>query len=348
MELLNLSSRKRETYEVELTYSLLWETVLGIAAITNKSLLSTLEKSSEYWNSIKENLSQATLQELDFVEKNNTWKSLLLLLHARNFNDLNEFILYIQELSEREIKLACIPYLGAKHDHLREEAISGDSLSLHQMKEISKHNPFYPNYIDFICKVDFVLLKKHLVKIMSGWFLEVTNKEKQEVISNILRVDYESKLKMKETMTASELVEWATGGLTYVSEPGVSKVLLIPHYTYRPWNIEADLKGTKVFYYPVANESLTPEDPYTPNHLMVLKYKALGDEIRLRMVKILFEKDQTLQEITDQLNLGKSTVHHHLKILRSARLVEIKEQKYSLIRKALEFIPNDLSTYLNQ
>ena len=47
------------------------------------------------------------------------------------------------------------------------------------------------------------------------------------------------------------------------------------------------------------------------------KHKALGDEARLRIVKMLFEKERTLQEITERLQLGKSTVHHHLKLLRA-------------------------------
>lgn len=44
MDILQLTSRKRETYHVQLTYSLLWENALGIAAITNSKLLQTLER----------------------------------------------------------------------------------------------------------------------------------------------------------------------------------------------------------------------------------------------------------------------------------------------------------------
>lgn len=348
MDLLNLSSRKRETYEVEVTYSLLWECVLGIAAITNKPLLSTMEKPSEFWKSATNSLSLKTRKELDYVEKNNTWKSLLLLLHEHNFTNLYEFISYIQSLTEKELKLACLPYLGAKYDYLKEKAIAGDTSSLQKMQEVSKDNAFYPTYIEFICSVNYLLFKKHLINMMTGWVEEVMTNEKKEEVSKILQADYKTKMKSKEIMTANELVEWATGGITYQAEPSVTRVLLIPQYIYRPWNIEADLVGTKVFYYPVANESITPEDPYTPNHSLVLKYKAMGDEVRMRMVKMLYENDRTLQEITDHLNLGKSTVHHHLKILRSARLVEIKDNKYSLRMKAIDFINMELNTFLKQ
>lgn len=48
---------------------------------------------------------------------------------------------------------------------------------------------------------------------------------------------------------------------------------------------------------------------------------------------MLFEKERTLQEITERLQLGKSTVHHHLKLLRSAKLVDIHDGKYVLRKK---------------
>lgn len=125
-------------------------------------------------------------------------------------------------------------------------------------------------------------------------------------------------------------------------------VLLIPQYIYRPWNIEADIEGTKVFYYPIANESISPFDKYTPNNFLILKHKALGHEVRMRIVKLLYEEDKTLQEITNQLNIGKSTIHHHLKILRAAKLVEISDSKYSLKKKSVELLDKELSLYLNK
>src|SRR5690625_8040555 len=67
-----------------------------------------------------------------------------------------------------------------------------------------------------------------------------------------------------------------------------------------------------------------------PNNLLVLKHKALSDELRLRIIKLLSEKDHSLQELTEQLSIGKTTIHHHLKLLRAAKLVEMNKGKYSL------------------
>ena len=100
---------------------------------------------------------------------------------------------------------------------------------------------------------------------MTGWYESVIQKEEEEILS-ILKRDYETKVEMNKKMKPEEFVEWATGGVNYMPEPSVHHVLLIPQMTYRPWNIEADIEDTKVFHYPVANESIHPEDPYEPNY----------------------------------------------------------------------------------
>lgn len=72
MDVINITNRKRETYEIKLEYSLLWETALGIAAITNKSLINTLELSKDYLVNLKSSLSKELIKQLKYVEENNT------------------------------------------------------------------------------------------------------------------------------------------------------------------------------------------------------------------------------------------------------------------------------------
>lgn len=144
------------------------------------------------------------------------------------------------------------------------------------MKNLTSDNPFFPRYIEFISKSDVRQLKKHLNAVMTGWYETVIKKE-SENLNTFLQTDYQTKMLMAEKMTPEELVEWSTGGISYLPEPSVDNVLLIPQYIYRPWNIEADIEGTKVFYYPIANESISPDDRYTPDNFLIHKHKALGD-----------------------------------------------------------------------
>lgn len=347
MEIIHATSRKRETYDVQLTHSPLWECALGIAAVTNTPLINTLEKPVNYWEELKEKLSTNLLKHLDYVEENNTWKALLQILHHVECNNLSEFHSRIKRLSDYSLKFNCLPFIGDEFQHLRENAARGKEEAILELKKITSDNPFFPQYIEFISKADINELKTHLIEVMTGWYESVIAPNLEET-QQILQTDYQSKKQMKEKMAPEELVEWATGGVNYLSEPSVHRVLLIPQYVYRPWNIEADLEGIKVFYYPVANESLSPDDKYMPSNFLIQKHKALGDEVRLRIVKLLSENDRSLQNLTEHINMGKTTIHHHLKILRAAKIVEMNGMKYSLKANALEMTFKELDQYIKR
>ncbi|WP_144506317.1 ArsR/SmtB family transcription factor [Bacillus mycoides] len=347
MEVFHVTSRKRETYNVQMKYSILFECALGIAAVTHKRLIDTLEKSQSEWEEIRQSLSVEMREHLQFVEENNTWKALLQLLYEGDFQDLSQFIANIDSLSEEDLKYICLPFLGEAYQAKRRLAASGEVSVIHELKELTHDHQFFSTYIEFVCHADVRELKTHLIAVMTGWYDSVVKKEAEEIVS-ILQRDYETKNEMNKKMKPEEFVEWATGGVTYMPEPSVHHVLLIPQITYRPWNIEADIEDTKVFHYPVANESIHPEDPYEPSYFLVHKYKALGDEARLRIVKLLFEQERTLQDITERLQLGKSTVHHHLKLLRSAKLVDIQDGKYVLRKKAVQSLAKELDAFLNR
>jgi len=347
MEVYHITSRKRETYHVQVKYSILFECALGIAAITHKRLIDTLEKSQNEWEEMKESLTEEMREHLQFVEEHNTWKALLQLLYKGEFQNLSQFHAKIHSLSEVDLKYICLPFLGEKYEKKRHLAASGDVTAIHELEELTQDHQFFSTYIRFICNVDVQVLKSHLIAVMKGWYESVIQKEEEQILS-ILQRDYEAKHDMNKKMKSEEFVEWATGGVNYMPEPSVHNVLLIPQMTYRPWNIEADIEDTKVFHYPVANESIHPEDLYEPNYFLVQKHKALGDEARLRIVKMLFEQERTLQEITERLQLGKSTVHHHLKLLRAAKLVDIRDGKYVLRKKALQSLAKELDMFLNR
>lgn len=58
-------------------------------------------------------------------------------------------------------------------------------------------------------------------------------------------------------------------------------------------------------------------------------FKALGDETRLKILRMLLEKELCVCEIIDRVELSQPAVSHHLKILRQAGLVkDSKEGKW--------------------
>jgi len=55
-----------------------------------------------------------------------------------------------------------------------------------------------------------------------------------------------------------------------------------------------------------------------------LRFRALGDETRLRLLEILAAGEQCVSDLMDTLGLGQSLVSHHLRTLREAGLVTVR------------------------
>jgi DNA-binding transcriptional ArsR family regulator len=121
-------------------------------------------------------------------------------------------------------------------------------------------------------------------------------------------------------------IELATAGVRLLPEPGVRRVVLAPTYFGRPYNSLTKVADATLIYYPIADTSLDSADRLTPPNSTIRLYRALGDESRLRILKLLTERDRYLTEIANELELSKPTINHHLAVLRAAGLVMVTEQ----------------------
>ena len=55
-------------------------------------------------------------------------------------------------------------------------------------------------------------------------------------------------------------------------------------------------------------------------------YKALGDETRLQIIKMLSESEKCVCEVFDSLDMSQPAVSHHLKVLRQAKLIKDRKE----------------------
>jgi DNA-binding transcriptional ArsR family regulator len=53
--------------------------------------------------------------------------------------------------------------------------------------------------------------------------------------------------------------------------------------------------------------------------------KALGEESRLRIIRMLMKKQCSVNEIAETLNLPQYNVSKHLRVLREAELIELEK-----------------------
>jgi DNA-binding transcriptional ArsR family regulator len=68
--------------------------------------------------------------------------------------------------------------------------------------------------------------------------------------------------------------------------------------------------------------------------------KALGEETRLRILRLLFKKPLSVNEISSRLKVSQYNISKHLRIMREAGLLEIEKQG----QLRLYCVPDDLKS----
>ena len=60
-------------------------------------------------------------------------------------------------------------------------------------------------------------------------------------------------------------------------------------------------------------------------------FKVFGDSTRIRILFQLFDKELSVGELADLLNMNQSAVSHQLKVLKQAKLVKNRREGKSII-----------------
>jgi DNA-binding transcriptional ArsR family regulator len=187
-----------------------------------------------------------------------------------------------------------------------------------------------------------------MFNVLAAWAEVFTTIEPR--IAEILERDYEARAADRATLAPAELIERTTGGIRWLPEAGVRRLVLAPSYFSRPYNFVMSAGDWRLFGYPVSDDALEATDPLAAPSAVVRLHRALGDSTRLKILKLLAGRDLYLTEIAQQLELSKPTIKHHLALLRSAGLVAITESGsvvyYTLRRNRLDDASTDIKRFL--
>jgi DNA-binding transcriptional ArsR family regulator len=142
----------------------------------------------------------------------------------------------------------------------------------------------------------------------------------------------------------------ATRGVTYDPPPWIHAIVIVPTVALRPYIVPVELHDTVLFVCSVADEAFEA-DPTAPPHRLVKVAAALGDERRLRILRLLREEPLTASEVADRMGIDRTSLHHHLGILRSAGLLAIRDEgvggwRYALREDGLTQVGPELDAYL--
>lgn len=133
-------------------------------------------------------------------------------------------------------------------------------------------------------------------------------------------------------MPVDRLLNQATNSAEVLPAPGVDLVEVFPTWVIRPWTVQWEHESTLLLGVPVPPEQLNA-DPDEPPERLVRLSRALGDERRLRILRRLTTGDYSLQELAEHFRMPKTTLLHHLVMLRSVGIVRVSpgpNGKYSL------------------
>jgi len=232
---------------------------------------------------------------------------------------------------------------------LVDAALRGDSSVLPELEGMLR-----ANMDDAECELRLDLTQqpaeyqRRLLSVLEAWQIQFAKVEDR--ISSMIRRDADDRVADRGTLQPVDLIDKTTGGIRWMPEAGVSKVIMAPSYFARPYNYMFSRPGWRLFAYPISDAALDGHDPMAPPAAMIRLHRALGDETRLRILKLLAERDMYLTEIAHELGLSKPTIKHHLVMLRVAGLVTVTEQGaamyYSLRRDRLREASGDVSTFL--
>ncbi|MRG88117.1 ArsR/SmtB family transcription factor [Salinibacillus xinjiangensis] len=94
-----------------------------------------------------------------------------------------------------------------------------------------------------------------------------------------------------------------------------TKVYLIPAYHFQPMSLVDAFEGTLFITYPARTTTHFDE--------VIRVTKALSDRRRLQILQFLSSQPSTFTDIVKEIGMAKGNIHHHLSVLRAARLIDI-------------------------
>ena len=345
---------RRQPLIVEIEASSGYEFLMTLCAFSDVVHHEVYDVGKEWFDDVREKASPdllATVEQFSF-HSHEIWEHMLGLVYDSPApRDVPAFIALIEATDPLELRLHMLGYYVRQHRRATPpevifQAAQGDVEAQKSLLKTSfPDDADWQRTLRWLLSLEPVATKNLLLDIFHGWYDEVFREQEKQLMS-ILARDVEAKLALKPTVSTEQLIEIATG-LEYMPEPGIQRVVLIPTYITRPWNADAERYDTRIFFYPVADESIAADNQAPPLRLVKLA-KALADERRLRSLKKLATGSYTLQEMADDFGVAKTTMHHHLITLRSAGLVRMRmsDNRWSLRQDMVDNVGELLNTYL--
>lgn len=232
-----------------------------------------------------------------------------------------------------------------------DRAIAGDSLARVEIAEKVGHDAASRQTIDRLFATDPSLIQAELAALVETWAKRVFPSYAEAALVLVAR-DLEHKERLLEAVSPREALRSFTSGVDIEPDAASTEIVVIPTVAMRPFIVPADWRSTFLILCSVGDEAYD-DDPSAPPRRLVKAAVALGDALRLRALHELERGELTASELADRLGVDRTSLHHHLGILRSAGLVSIRAGgaetwRYSMNRDGLDRATESLRDYVGR
>lgn len=284
---------------------------------------SSFELGAEWFSEIADATPGDLREEIEFLGGVgcHMWLGLMgLIVSAPYPHDIESVLGWLEDVDAIEMRRGLLSYKCGLQGttEVIDRAAAGDADALEQLLENKPEAA--PHYRE-VFGMEMGELRDRVVHALRRFHDEVYHRYAEEFGEASSRAAAARRALVRGA-DPEQVIEEVTNGLDYRIPPGVTRLVLLPSVVLRPWALIDRHRNALLVAYPVADEFLDA-DPDAPPSWVVKLHKALGDERRLRILRRLSDGGAGLEDLADMLGLSKSTVHHHVGLLRAAGLVRV-------------------------
>ncbi|HLJ82385.1 MAG TPA: winged helix-turn-helix domain-containing protein [Ktedonobacterales bacterium] len=171
--------------------------------------------------------------------------------------------------------------------------------------------------------------RAELIAALRVWDEAVFAAERAHILP-MLKREAAALERQRGELPTDRFLKLAMRGVEWQRPVGLHAILFAPSYFCRPAVFYHFWRGVLTFCYPVDTNRLQSEtpaaDPRAPSEEMLRFFEALGDATRLRILRLLAEREMYLTELSERLGLTKATTKHHMVRLRASGLVTLYDR----------------------
>lgn len=237
-----------------------------------------------------------------------------------------DFIAAVEALDPSRLRLTLLGYYARRSRRRVDPAIilaaaEGDGTAARRLIEGNSDGPECERALSNVLSMDGATIAELIVSTLRQWRDRVFDDLWAQVSPSLEREAERLRGRSRE-LGLDAFLDEATNGSEVAVAADIDEIEVFPTWVLRPWNVFWERGTTQVIGVAARDEDANG-DPDAPPQRLVQLARALGDERRLRVLRRLTTGNYTLQELSEHFGIPKTTLLHHLVILRSVGIVRV-------------------------